>query len=117
MGNKQPEVPYPKENASDKMFDMIFDFKMMVKEFKKESAKAENAEKAAILKVKEAIENNLGEAAKLHAADAIRKKNEARRYLVLSSKIDAVHSRLQNAYQTQKVKNLKFNKIFFLLDD
>lgn len=102
MGNKQADTQ-PQQSASDKMFDSIFEFKMMAKNFKKESAKAEQAEKAAILKVKDAIEKNLGEAAKIHAADAMRRRNETRRYLILSSKIEAVHDRLQNAYQTQKL--------------
>lgn len=102
MGNKHSDNT-PQQSDSDKMFDSIFEFRMMSKNFKKEAAKSEAAEKAEILKVKEAIEKNLGEAAKIHAADAIRKKNEARRYLILSSKVDAVHDRLQSAYQTQKL--------------
>jgi charged multivesicular body protein 1 len=104
MGNKVEKKPQqPQQSASDQMFDMIFEFKCVAKQMKKESSKAEQQEKQSILKVKEAIEKNLLDSAKIHAADAIRKKNEARRYLVLSSKLDAVHSRLQNAYQTQKV--------------
>lgn len=102
MGNKDTKQ-VPQQSASDKMFDMIFEFKMMSKQFLKESKKAETAERAFILKVKDAIEKNMPEAAKIHASDAIRKKNEAQRYQMLSSKLDAVHTRLQNAYQTQKV--------------
>lgn len=102
MGNKETKK-VPQQSASDKMFDMIFEFKMMSKQFRKEASKSEAAERQFILKVKDAIEKNMSETAKIHAADAIRKKNEARRYLVLSSKLDAVHSRLQNAYQTHKV--------------
>jgi charged multivesicular body protein 1 len=107
MGNKVEKKPEPKkQSASDQMFDMIFEFKSVAKQMKKESTKAENQEKQAILKVKEAIEKNLVDSARIYASDAIRKKNEAKRYLVLSSKLDAVHSRLQNAYQTQKVNIL-----------
>jgi charged multivesicular body protein 1 len=104
MGNQPEKKQAPKqESASDQMFDMIFEFKCVAKQMKKESMKAENQEKQAILRVKDAIEKNLADSARIHASDAIRKKNEARRYLVLSSKLDAVYSRLQNAYQTQKV--------------
>ena len=103
MGNKVEKKLEVKQSASDQMFDMIFEFKCVAKQMKKESTKAEAQERQAIMKVQEAIENNLPEAAKLHASDAIRKRNEARRYLVLSSKLDAVHSRLQNAYNTQRV--------------
>jgi hypothetical protein len=105
MGNKQekPKEVAPQQSASDQMFDTIFEFKSVAKQMKKEATEAENQEKQAILKVKDAIEKNLLDSARIHASDAIRKKNEARRYLVLSSKLDAVYSRLQNAYQTQKV--------------
>lgn len=71
----------------------------------KESAKAEQQEKQLKNKVKEAIEKNMGESAKIFAQDAIRKKNEAKRYLILSSKLEAVTSRIQNAYQHQMVNN------------
>jgi charged multivesicular body protein 1 len=101
MGNQKAKAP--EKSASDKMFDMIFEFKMTAKNLKKEAIKAENMEKQFVLKVKDAIEKNNSETAKIFAADAIRKKNEARRYHTLSSKLDAVHSRLQTAYQTQQV--------------
>jgi charged multivesicular body protein 1 len=105
MGNKETKK-VPEQSASDKMLDMLYEFKFMAKNLRKEATKAENAEKQFILKVKDAIEKNMPETARIHAADAIRKKSEARRYLTLSSKLDAVHARLQSAYQTQKVKFL-----------
>jgi charged multivesicular body protein 1 len=76
---------------------------MQAKQFQKESRKSEAAEKQLILKVKDCIEKNMPEAAKIHASDAIRKRNESKRYMMLSSKLDAVHGRLQSAYQTQRV--------------
>jgi charged multivesicular body protein 1 len=103
MGQEKSK-PIPQQSPSDKMFDMIFEFRMMSKNLKKESDKAMNAEKQCILKVKDAIEKNLPENAKIHAGDAIRKKTEGRRYLLLSSKLEAVQQRLQSAYQTQRVK-------------
>ena len=104
MGNKQEKPKQPEQSASDKMFDMIFEFKMMAKEFDKNAKKSAIEEKNTKLKVKSAIEKNDMNAAKMYAQDAIRKKNETKRYQALSFKIDAVHSRLKNAYQTQKVK-------------
>ena len=103
MGNKADKPKPKEESASDKMFDMIFEFKMMAKEFEKNAKKSANEEKQVKLKVKTAIEKNNMDAAKMYAQDAIRKKNECKRYQALSFKIDAVHSRLKNAYQTQKV--------------
>jgi len=104
----QQKVEKPKEDPSDQIFDMIWEFKTIAKEFKRSSAQAAKEEKESIQKVKQAIEKNLPEAARIHAADAIRKKNETRQYLVLSSKIEAVHSRLSHAYKTQKLtENMK----------
>jgi division protein CdvB (Snf7/Vps24/ESCRT-III family) len=111
MGNKETKQ-VPQQSASDKMLDMLYEFKFMAKNLRKEATKAENAEKQFILKVKDAIEKNMPETARIHAADAIRKKNEARRYLTLSSKLDAVHARLQSAYQTQRVRKF-FNRLFY----
>lgn len=104
MGQEKSKPVVPEKSPSDKMFDMIFEFRMMSKSFKKESEKSQNAEKQLILRVKDSIEKNLPETAKIHAADAIRKRTEARRYLLLSSKLEAVQQRLQSAYQTQRVR-------------
>ena len=46
-------------------------------------------------------------AAQMYAAGAIQKRNESKRYQTLAFKIDAVHGRLKNASQTQKVILLK----------
>ena len=112
MGQEKSKPVAPQQSASDKMFDMIFEFRMMSKSLKKESDKCNNAEKQCILKVKDSIERNMPETAKIHAADAIRKKTEAKRYLMLSSKLEAVQQRLQTAYQTQRVKLLSNSYLF-----
>lgn len=44
------------------------------------------------------------ECAKIHAENAIRKKNEALNYMRMSSRIDAVSSRVQTAVTTRKVR-------------
>lgn len=103
MGNEQKKPVKPQDSASDKMFDMIFEFKMMAKEFEKNARKSQNEATQTKLKVKQAIEKNDMRAAQMYAADTIRKVNEAKRYQNLSFKIDTVHGRLKNAYQTQKV--------------
>lgn len=105
MGNEQKK-PKVEKSASDEMFDMVFDFKMMHKEFLKAATKSENEENQVKLKVKTAIEKNDMKAAQMYAADAIRKRNEHRRFQNLAFKVDAITSRLQNAYKTQKVKKL-----------
>ena len=107
MGQEKAK-PKPPENPSDKMLDNIFEFKMMAKLFAKESETAETAHKNLLTKVKDLIAKGDYEHAKITAADAIRKKNEIKRYQVLSSKVDTISQRLQSAYQTQQLtENMK----------
>ena len=85
------------------MFDKIFEFKMMAKQFAKESKKAENEYKKNLTKTKNLMEKGKYDRARVTAADAIRKKNEINRYQVLSSKIDTIAQRLQSAMQTNQL--------------
>lgn len=103
MGQKETKPVVPQQTASDKMFDILIEFRIQAKTMKKEASKAEAQERQYVAKVKEAIEKNNLETAKILASDAIRKKTEARRLLLLSSKLEAVQSRLQSAMTTQRV--------------
>ena len=110
MGDKQSKPQKPPEDPSDKIFDTMFEFKMMGKSMAKEAKKSEAQNKALIKKVKDCIAKGDYEQAKVAASDAIRSKNQMRRYRVLSSKIDTIAQRLQSAYQnqtlTQNMENL-----------
>ena len=103
MGNDQKKPGPPPEDPSDKMFDTMFEFKMMGKQMAKEAKKSETQNKALIKKVKDCIAKGDYEQAKVAASDAIRSKNQVRRYQVLSSKINTVAQRLQSAYQNQQL--------------
>lgn len=103
MGNKQEQPKEPPKSASDQLFETIFEFKMQSKELSKQAKKSERERDAMYLKVKQAINENKPEAAKLYAQDAIRKRNEAVKYEMLSYKLEAVHSKLKAAYQTTKL--------------
>ena len=92
-----------KKLSNDEMFDKIFEFKMMAKQFAKESKKAENEYKKNLTKTKNLMEKGKYDQARVTAADAIRKKNEINRYQVLSSKIDTIAQRLQSAMQTNQL--------------
>ena len=81
----------------------MFEFKMMAKSMTKESAKAEAQSKKLVDRVKACIAKGDYEQAKVAASDAIREKNNVKRYRVLSSKIDTVAQRLQTAYQNQRL--------------
>ena len=103
MGNEPKKPQRPPQDPSDKMFDTMFEFKMMGKQMAKEAKKSENQNKNLIKKVKDCIAKGDYEQAKVAASDAIRQKNQVRRYRVLSSKIDTVAQRLQTAYQNQRL--------------
>ena len=103
MGNENKKNQPPPQDPSDKMFDTMFEFKMMGKSMAKEAKKSENQNKALIKKVKDCIARGDYEQAKVAAGDAIRQKNQVRRYRVLSSKIDTIAQRLQSAYQNQQL--------------
>lgn len=106
MGNEHQKKKKPSEpSAEDKMFDTIFDFKMMAKQFAKESKKAATQEQALLKKTKDAIAKGDYEGAKVAAADAIRRKNEIKRYKVLSSKIETISQRLEAAYKNMTLTN------------
>ena len=103
MGNENKKPQPQPQDPSDKMFDTMFEFKMMGKSMAKEAKKSENQNKALIKKVKDCIARGDYEQAKVAAGDAIRQKNQVRRYRVLSSKIDTIAQRLQSAYQNQQL--------------
>ena len=68
MGNehqkKNQGPPQPQQSASDKMFDNIFEFKMMSKQFGKEAKKSEANHKKLLNKVKDCIAKGNYEQAK-----------------------------------------------------
>ena len=101
MSKKKQQMP--PEDPADKIFDTMFEFKMMAKSMDKESKKAATQSKALVEKVKKCIAKGDYEQAKVAAGDAIRQKNMVRRYQVLSSKIGIVADRLKTAYQNQKL--------------
>jgi len=52
MGGKTPKPKEPEISDEDKMFNSVFEFNMMAKNYRKESEKSAAAEKLAIKKVK-----------------------------------------------------------------
>ncbi len=55
------------------------------------------------MKLFQAIQKGNTECARIHAENAIRKKNEALNYMRMSSRIDAVSARVQTAVTMKKV--------------
>ncbi|KAL0218697.1 hypothetical protein P9112_004350 [Eukaryota sp. TZLM1-RC] len=81
------------------MQNQLFQLKFVTKQMDRLAKKAEKAEKSERKKVKTAIEKGNNEGARIFAQNVIRKKNEQMNYLRLSSRIDAVASRLESAIQ------------------
>lgn len=97
----------PVSMGGDKLLDQIFNLKFTAKQLSRASVKCEKEEKTERLKVKKAIEKGNMEGAKIYAQNAIRKKNEQLNYLKLSSRLDAVVSRLDTQAKMQMInKNM-----------
>ena len=92
MGNKAPSLA-----------DTVMNVKIAAKQLEAQSRRSEKDEKKEREKVKKAIEKGNKEGAQIYAQNAIRKKHEAINYLKLSSKMDAVASRLDSAEKSQQL--------------
>lgn len=103
MGQNQPFGPPPEQPTSDKLFDNIFEFKMMAKQMEKEGKRQEEQLKDLINKVKDCIDKGDNDQTKAAAKEAIIAKNQVKRYQVISNKVEAIAQRLQAAYQNQKL--------------
>jgi len=87
--------------------DAVFNLKFISKSMERSSKKATKEEKAYKTKVKKAIEQGNLDGARIYAQNAIRKKSESLNYLRLSSRIDAVASRMETAVKMNAVtKNM-----------
>merc|ERR1712203_11301 len=94
-------------DGSKEMEDSLFQLKFCSKRLARLSKKAEKEQKTEQNKVKKALEQGNVEVARIHAENAVRKKNESLNYLRMSGKVDAVASRVQSAVTMKGVaKNM-----------
>ena len=98
------------KNSKKQLDDTIFNMRLASKRFAKESKRAENEEKAERAKAKVYLEKGVIESAQIHAENSIRKKNDSLNYLRLSSKMDAVVSRIQSATRTEEITS-QFSRV------
>mmetsp|Transcript_9277 Transcript_9277/g.9278 ORF Transcript_9277/g.9278 Transcript_9277/m.9278 type:complete len:199 (-) Transcript_9277:29-625(-) len=91
------------KSSSQQLEDTIFNMRLASKQLQKESQRSEKEEKIEKDKAKKYLEKGLIDTARIYAENAIRKKNEALNYLRLSSKMDAVCSRIQSAARTENM--------------
>merc|ERR1712203_706171 len=80
---------------SKEMEDTLFQLKFCSKQLARLSKKAEKEQRQQEAQVKKALEKKNPDIARVYAENAIRKKNESLNYLRLSSRVDAVASRVQ----------------------
>lgn len=87
------------------LLDQLFQLKFTAKQLNKQSKRCQKDEQTEKNKLKKSIQDGNMEGARIYASNAIRKKNEALNLLKLSSRIDAVASRVQTAITMRKVSN------------
>jgi charged multivesicular body protein 1 len=83
--------------------EQLIDLRITSKQMLRSAKKCEKNEKAAIEKLKKAIKQGNSEGAKIYGQNAIREKNQALNFLRMSSRIDAVASRLETAVRMNDV--------------
>jgi len=81
----------------------LFQLKFTAKQLNRLSVKCGKEETVEKNKIKKALEKDNNDGARIHAQNAIRQKNNAQNYLRLSSRVDAVASRLESAIKMQNV--------------
>lgn len=91
MGNK----PSLEEN--------LIELRMVSKQMVRSSKKCEKNEKAALDKLKKAIQQGNHEGARIYGQDAIREKNQALNHLRMASRLDACCSRIDTAVRMNQV--------------
>ncbi|XP_074957228.1 charged multivesicular body protein 1a [Phalacrocorax aristotelis] len=96
-----------RKRRRSRMDDTLFQLKFTAKQLEKLAKKAEKDSKAEQAKVKKALQQKNVECARVYAENAIRKKNEGLNWLRMSSRVDAVASKVQTAVTMKGVtKNM-----------
>jgi len=83
--------------------DEMVNLRIVSKQMLRSSKKCEKNEKAALQKLKKAIQQGNHEGARIYGQDAIREKNQALNHLRMSSRIDACSSRIETAVRMGQV--------------
>eukprot|EP01137_Pigoraptor_chileana_P029701 Opistho-2@15207 len=81
----------------------LFNLKFAAKQLNRTAQKCEKEEKAEKVKLKQAIQKGNHEGARIHAENSIRQHNQALNFLRMSSRIDAVASRVETAVRMKQV--------------
>ena len=85
------------------LMDDLIQFRMTSKSMQRSAKKCEKNQEIQKNKLKKAIEQKNMEGARIYAQNVIREKNQALNFLRLSSRIDALVSRLETSIRMQEV--------------
>jgi charged multivesicular body protein 1 len=88
---------------SDALFNKIFEFRQTAKQMERQAEKSKNSQNFYTQKVKQAIQQNNPALAKQYGEQALRARNDVNRYRTLSSKVNAISSKLQAAYKNHQL--------------
>jgi len=83
--------------------DEMINLKITSKQMQRSAKKCEKNEKVAIEKLKKAIQKGDQEGARIYGQDAIREKNQALKFRQMTSRLDAVASRIETAVRMEQV--------------
>jgi len=83
--------------------DEMVNLRIVSKQMQRSSKKCGKNEKAALQKLKKAIQQGNHEGARIYGQDAIREKNQALNHLRMASRIDACSSRIETAVRMGQV--------------
>eukprot|EP01018_Ginkgo_biloba_P024841 Gb_40149 [translate_table: standard] len=100
---------------AEKLMNQIMELKFTSKTLQRQARKCEKEEKSEKLKVKKAIEKGNMDGARIYAENSIRKRTEQMNYLRLSSRLDAVVSKLDTQAKMMTI-NKSMSNIVKALD-
>ena len=96
---------------SDALFNKIFEFRSMAKQFDRQAEKSKNTQDFYTKKVKQAIEQNNPTLAKQYGEQALRARKDVNRYKTISSKVNGISSKLQAAYKNHQLTSQMANMV------
>jgi charged multivesicular body protein 1 len=89
--------------SSKDLEEELIDLRLASKQMQRSAKKCEKNEKAEIEKLKAAIKSGDSERARIHGQSAIREKNQALNHMRMSSRLNAVGSRLETAVRMNQL--------------
>ena len=97
MGNKQPEKVKPDFNT------IIFQMKMSAKRFERESRKAQKEKEKNLKKAEKCLLKGDESGARLYTGNAQNNINDYKKYLTMSSKLDAMSGKIKSNHNSAEI--------------